>query len=133
RNHEQPTSRVRFPKTYCSDQRCYDRQIRNRGGMNSMTHKESCGGISSSPKDCRNWPPRRRLVIGHRCHFVKQRIRLATQTTTELVQIKRPASAESPQNLSACLKEWDRGAADGASEPQQRILGNVRTASEICC
>src|SRR6476620_4246031 len=89
RNNEQPTSRARFPKTNCSDQRRYDRQIRNRIGMNSVTHTEPRSSISSSPKDCRNWPPRRMLVIRHCCHFVKQRIRLATQTTIELVQIKK--------------------------------------------
>src|SRR6476660_8800410 len=63
RNNEQPTSRARFPKTNCSDQRRYDRQIRNRIGMNSATHTPPRSSNSSSPKDFRNWAPRRRLVI----------------------------------------------------------------------
>ena len=89
--------------------------------MNSVTHTEPRSSISSSPKDCRNWPPRRMLVIRHCCHFVKQRIRLATQTTIELVQIKKTGECRVPPKPVSLLEERDRGAADGASEPQQRI------------
>ena len=64
--------------------------------MNSVTHTEPRSSVCSSPKHCRNRPPRRRLVTRHRCHFVKQRLRLATQTTIELVRIERTASAKSP-------------------------------------
>jgi hypothetical protein len=107
---------ARFPKTHCGDQRRYNRQIRNRIGMNSMMHTETRRSISSSPKHCRNWAPRIRLVTRHRCHFVKQRLRLATQTTIDYCPIEKNGERSSPQSLSACGRAAPVGATDGASD-----------------
>jgi hypothetical protein len=129
--------RARFPKTNCSDQRRYDRQVRNRIGMNSMTHTEPRSSISSSPKHCRNWPPRSRLVIRHRCHFVKQRLRLATQTTIELLPIEWTASAKSPPKPVG-MQQWlksrtvGRGTAPGPQQRDSSATGRVKP-NEICC
>jgi len=62
-----------------------------------VMHTEPRSSISSSPKHCRYWPTRRRLVTRHRCHSVKQRLGLATQTTIDLARIKRTASATAPR------------------------------------
>ena len=59
-----------------------------------MTHTEPRCSVCSLPEHRRNRPPRRRFVIRHRCHFVKQRLCLATQTTEELTRIERTASAK---------------------------------------
>ena len=99
-----------------------------------MTHTEPRSGISSSPKDCRNWPPRRRLVIRHRCHFVKQRIRLATQTTIELVQIEKTGECRVAPKPVSLLEERDRGQRlTPRRNLNKEFRGIVRTASEICC
>ena len=63
--------------------------------MNSMTHTKPRSSVSSLPEHRRNRPPRSWLVIRHRCHFVKQRLSLATQTTIELERIDRTAIAKS--------------------------------------
>ena len=102
-----------------------------------MTHTEPRSSISSSPKHCRNWPPRRRLVTRHRCHFVKQRLRLATQTTIELVRIETNGErkvAPKPVGNAALLKSGTVGAADGASDLNEGFLGDGRIKpNEICC
>jgi hypothetical protein len=48
------------------------------------------------PEHCRNRPARSWFVVGHCCHFVKQRICLATQTTIDLARIERTATTTSP-------------------------------------
>ena len=102
-----------------------------------MTHTEPRRSISSSPKRCRDWPPRRRLVPRHRCHFVKQRLRLATQTTIELVRIERTASAKSPPKRvgkAALAKERHRWGGLRRVRTQRRILGDGRIKpSKIIC
>ena len=62
-----------------------------------MTHTEPRSSVSSLPEHCRNRPPRSWFVIRHRCHFVKQRLCLATQTTIELARSERTASAKAPR------------------------------------
>ena len=123
----------RFPKTNCGDQCRYDRQIRNRIGMNSMPHTELRSSIRSSPKHCRNWPPRRRLVTRHRCHFVKQRLGLATQTTIALVRIEKNGQCKNRPETCRFLKSGT-GGADGASDVNKGFVGDGRIKpSEICC
>ena len=65
--------------------------------MNSMTHTEPRSSVSSLPEHRRNRPPRSWFVIRHRCHFVKQRLCLATQTTIELALSERTATPKSPR------------------------------------
>ena len=105
--------------------------------MNSVTHTEPRSSISSSPKHCRNWPTRRRLVTRHRCHFVKQRLRLATQTTTELVRIEKTGEckvAPKPSGMQHLLKSGTVGAADGARTSTKDFSATVRIKpNEICC
>src|SRR5712672_2633861 len=105
--------------------------------MNSVTHTEPRISISSSPKHCRNWPPRRRLVTRHRCHFVKQRLRLATQTTTELVRIEKTGEckvAPKPSGMQHLLKSGTLGAADGARTSTKDFSATDRIKpNEICC
>ena len=62
-----------------------------------MTHTEPRSSVSSLPEYCRNRPPRSWFVTRHGCHFVKQRLCLATQTTIELVRTERPATPKSPE------------------------------------
>ena len=62
-----------------------------------MTHTEPRSSVSSLPEHCRNRPPRSWFVTRHGCHFVKQRLCLATQTTIELVRTERPATPKSPE------------------------------------
>src|SRR4029077_133361 len=95
------------------DQRRYDRQIRNRIRMNSMTHTRPHSSVCSSPEDCRNRPPRSWFVIRHRCHFVKQRLCLATQTTVELPRAKEPLPQSRPNDLSALQRLMTSGAVGG--------------------
>ena len=123
--------------------------------MNSVVHTESHSSVCSLPKHCRNRPPRSWFVIRHRCHFVKRRLCLATQTTIELERIERTASARAPRRpvgnaalaeerhrwsgaarrggratTSAVLVRW----ADSASDLNKGFLDDSRVKpSEICC
>jgi hypothetical protein len=105
--------------------------------MNSVTHTEPRSSISSSPKHCRNWPTCRRLVTRHRCHFVKQRLRLATQTTIELVRIERNGEckvAPKSSGMQHLLKSGTVGAAEGARTSTKDSPATARTKqNEICC
>src|SRR5215831_7294737 len=89
--------RSRFPKANRGNERRYDRQIRNRVGMNSVTDAEPRGSARGLPKHRRNRSPRSWFGIGHRCHFVNHRLFLATQTTIESVRTESTASARTPR------------------------------------
>ena len=84
-----------------------------------MTHTEPRSSVSSLPEHCCNRPPRSWFVIRHRCHFVKQRLRLATQTTIELRPIEWTASPKSPRRpvgnaaLAAERHSWSGAARRG--------------------
>jgi hypothetical protein len=100
--------------------------------MNSVTHTEPRSSISSSPKHCRNWATRRRLV--HRCHFVKQRLRLATQTTIELLRIEKNGDRKVALKPAGLLKSGTVVAPDGVLELNKGFPGDLRIKpSEICC
>jgi len=100
-------------------------------------HTEPRSSISSSPKHCRNWPTRRRLVTRHRCHFVKQRLRLATQTTIELVRIEKNGECKvalKPPGMQHLLKSGTVGAADGARTSTKDSSATARIKpNKICC
>ena len=97
-----------------------------------MAYTEARSSISSSPKHCRNWPPGRRLVIRHRCHFVKQRLRLATQTVIGLLRIERAASAKSSPNASAHEVLAGRPLARlMLHRPERRIAGRQPRSSRV--
>ena len=87
--------------------------------MNSMTHTEPRSSVSSLPEHCRNRPPRSWFVIRHRCHFVKQRLCLAIQTTEELALSERTATPKSPRRpadnaaLAAERHSWSGAARRG--------------------
>ena len=84
-----------------------------------MTHTEPRSSVSSLPEHCCNRPPRSWFVIRHRCHFVKQRLCLAIQTTEELARIERTASPKSPRRpvgnaaLAAERHSWSGAARRG--------------------
>src|SRR5438067_5217953 len=67
--------------------------------MDSMTHTEPRSSVSSLPEYCRNRPPRSWFITRHGCHFVKQRLCLATQTTIELVRTERPRPQSHPNDI----------------------------------
>ena len=99
-----------------------------------MTHTEPRSSISSSPKHCRDWPPRRRLVTRHRCHFVKQRLRLATQTTIELVRIEKDRRVQSRPKICQLARRAAALERQTASDLNKGFPGNVRMKpNEICC
>ena len=100
-------------------------------------HTEPRSSVPSLPEHCRNWPPRRRLVTRHRSHFVKQRLRLATQTTIELVRIEKNGEckvAPKPSGMQHLLKSGTVGAADGARTSTKDSSATARIKpNEICC
>jgi len=76
--------------------------------MDSMTHTEPRSSVSSLPEYCRNRPPRSWFVTRHGCHFVKQRLCLATQTTIELVRTERPRPQSHPNDISTTRRKSSR-------------------------
>ena len=118
-----------------------------------MTHTEPCSSVSSLAEESRNRPPRSWFVTRHRCHFVRQALCLAIQTTMELARIENTTTAKSPGGSvgdAAPAEEWhgwsgaataERHATTGADSlgrrrvgPQRSILGTVTIKpSKICC
>jgi hypothetical protein len=103
-----------------------------------MTHTEPRSSVSSSPKHCRNWPTRRRLVTRHRCHFVKHRLRLATQTTIELVRIEKNGECKvAPKPVGNAALAGRATALERLTPRRTSTKDSSATArikpNEICC
>lgn len=124
--------------------------------MNSVTHTEPRSSVSSLPEHRRNRPPRSWFVTQHRCHFVMQRLCLATQTTLELARSERTATQKSPRRsvgnaaLAGERHRWTGSArrertrhsvncndslGHRRAEPQRKIPLRQpgRSRSKICC
>ena len=97
-----------------------------------MTYTEPRCSISSSPKHCGNWPPRRRLVVRHRCHFVKQRLRLAIQTVKGLLRIRKERRVQNrpqtPWRMKRLREEQDRSRADAAPPSMKHSPATARSS-----
>ena len=72
--------------------------------MNSEPDTEAHSNACGLPKNSRNRSPRSWFVSRHRCHFVKQRLCLATQTPTESAWLR----GRRPQSRRADLSALQR-------------------------